>query len=298
MQDYPQCIVCTDIYGTKENHPRIPKILKCGHTICKECLLTIVKETHHKYFLCPECKEKIKKEKSIDDHITNREVIKIIKTNFTDIHNSKEEGKPIEYKIISLGNPHVGKSSLFDRLSQDKFSYSKLPTLGCFYYTSYYIKYHNKKYKLYCFDTAGQEKYRSIATSFIRKADGVLFLYDITDKSSFESLDYWYNTYKEIHENVVGLIIGNKCDLESQRAVDKEEAKNFATSRGLKFLEASALLDKMVKKSFAILLEEIIKSKGLENDSDSNVSPSKTFTSIRSLSMRYSRMGPKKKKCC
>lgn len=299
MKQYPQCIYCKDIYGTYLDHPRIPKVLKCGDTICKECLGVILNSSRKKYFVCPVCNQQLKKEKSIDDYITNKEFIKILNSCFGSTRSVNEKAK-FEFNVITLGDYGVGKSSLFKRLLKNKFPLNQLSTVG-YDYNEYYVKYHGEIYKLLCYDTGGQDKYRCIVKSLVRKADGALFVYDITDKTSFESLDYWYNLYKEIHENVVGLIIGNKCDLNDERVVDKEEAENFAKDHELNFVESSALLDKMVIKSIAILLDEIIKSKGLKNDyvsdSVSDRSRKKSITSIKSLTIGPVRRSSKKKKC-
>ena len=81
--------------------------------------------------------------------------------------------------------------------------------------------------------------------SYLRNSDGVLFVYDISNKDSFNALETWYNLYKEENENVVGILIGNKSD--NKHAVNKEEAKKFAKVHGLKkYLETSAKLDKNI----------------------------------------------------
>ena len=93
--------------------------------------------------------------------------------------------------------------------------------------------------------------------SYLRNSDGVLFVYDISNKDSFNALETWYNLYKEENENVVGILIGNKSD--TKHAVNKEEAKKFAKDHGLKkYLETSAKLDKNIKKAIAFLLDQII----------------------------------------
>ena len=268
MEDeYPECPICLDIFGNNPNHIKAPKILKCGDNICKECLEKTIKDTKEESFICPICKESIIKEENIENYVTNRLIIKMINDCFNSIYEevgNKEEDQSTKYNIILLGDPDVGKTSIFNRLSKDKFSETYSTTVGCDM-TTYYIKYKNKKYQLIFRDTSGQERFKAVTKNFLRNIDGVLFIFDITNKESFEGLKSWYDLFKEQNEKVVGLLIGNKCD--NERKVDEEEAKKFARDYGLKkYFETSAKLDKKIKKAIAYLLEEIIKSKQVDND--------------------------------
>ena len=266
MEEYPQCPFCLDIFGTNKTHIKAPKILKCGHTFCRECLKAILKRSDEDFFLCPSCNEKVNKEQNIDDYITNQAIIKFINTCFNLSEKESEnidDGKIIQYNIVLLGNSAVGKTCIFQRLLKDNFSDSYSSTVGVDI-NIYYIKYKNKKYKLNIFDTVGQEKYRSITKSLLRDKDGVLFIYDISNENSFRDLKSWYDLYKEENENVVGLLIGNKCDC--KRKVNEEEAKIFSLEHKLKYLETSAKLDINIKKAIATILEEIIKSESISRE--------------------------------
>ena len=261
MEEDFECPICLDIFGINQNHIKAPKVLKCGDTICKECLEMILKKSDEEFFLCPLCKEKINKEKNIDDYTTNKKVISIVNSCFNLSNKeleSLENDYPIQYNIISLGNTRVGKTSIFQRLSKDIFSENIGSTIGCYTYI-YNIKYKNKKYKLTLHDPSGQEKYKSVTKNFIRNTDGVLFIYDISNQESFNDLKIWFEFYKEENEKVIGLLIGNKCDCESK--VNTEEAEKFAEEHGLKYLETSAKFDKNIRKAIACILEKIIKSK-------------------------------------
>ena len=265
MEEYPECPKCLDIYGINSSHIRAPKILKCGDSICKECLEEIIKSTKEDFFLCPECNKNIKKEQNIDEYITNKELIRLINSSFNipkkDI-KPDEEVKIPQYNVALLGDSLVGKTSIFNRLSKEIFTDFYKTTIGIDI-TTYYIKFKNKRYKLVFHDTAGQEKYQSITKSLLRQKDGVLFIYDISNQESFNSLAFWFKTFKEENEKIVGLLVGNKCDCEHK--VNKEEAIKFAKEHGLKYIETSAKLDKNIKKAVAIILEEIIESKALYN---------------------------------
>ena len=119
-------------------------------------------------------------------------------------------------------------------------------------------------------DTAGQERFKNITSSYYRGGNGVLVVYDITDRESFENLTSWLiEIEKNANKNVYKLLIGNKCDLEDKRKISIQEGKEFAESNGMKFIETSAKNDTKVQEAFELLTSEIIKAninkeKGLE----------------------------------
>ena len=130
----------------------------------------------------------------------------------------------------------------------------------------YFVKYKGQKYKLFFYDSGGQEKFmQSLPKSYMRKSDGVFFVFDLGNKQSFEDLKNWYKLYKDEkgEENVVGVLLGNKCDQPSQ--IDYQEIKKFANDYNLEYLETSSKLDKKIKKAIAVLLEQMIESKALYN---------------------------------
>ena len=278
MSEFPECPKCSDIFGNDQYHIKAPKLLNCGDSICKECLGDLLQNTNEEFFLCPVCEKKVKKEENIDEYITNKALIEIVNSFFNNPESENDiemqEGiGPIQYNIILLGDSAVGKTSIFNRFSKNIYSEKFATTVGCDT-TRYYIKYKNQKYKLNFRDPAGQEKYKAVTKSFLKQNDGVLFVFDISDRKSFESLETWYNLYKEENEIIVGIVIGNKSD--NKHKVKEGEAINFVLEHGLrKYFETSAKLDKNIKKSITYLLEEIIKSKKSNNDeivlNDSNI---------------------------
>ena len=265
MEGYPECPICLDIYGIDQSHIRAPKVLNCGDTLCKECLGKIMKKSTEEFFECPVCKDKLKKQ-DIDEFITNKEIIRLVNGIFNipkeeaENENEIENNKPITYRIISLGSAGVGKTSIIRRLITDKFNETSRVTIGLDVSEEYYVKYKNIKYKLIFYDTCGQEEEASqIPKNYLRNSEGVLFIFDLSDKQSFKDLKTkWYELYKGVKENIMGVLIGNKCDIKRQVSYDK--AKKFAKSHGLEYFEISAKLDINVKKSIAVLLNEIIES--------------------------------------
>jgi len=108
-------------------------------------------------------------------------------------------------------------------------------------------------------DTAGQERYRTLTTHHFRKALGVVLVYDITEKNSFESLKGWLMELTQHCPEATKIIIGNKLDLENFRVVSTETAKQFADAEGTLFCETSAKNGTGVEKAFEMLMAEICK---------------------------------------
>ena len=123
------------------------------------------------------------------------------------------------------------------------------------------MEVNGKKVKLQIWDTAGQERFKNITASYYRGGNGVLVVYDITDRDSFENLNSWLiEIEKNANKNVYKLLIGNKSDLEEKRKVTYQEGKDFATSNGMQFIETSAKTASKVQEAFELLTQEIIKA--------------------------------------
>lgn len=266
MSEYPECSVCLDIYGISQNHPKAPKMLSCGDSICKECLQSIIQRSDENFIVCPNCHVAIEK-KNIDEYLTVKQLIQLVNSSFRipeeKAVNEGDNKKPIKYQIIALGNSGVGKTCIFKRLLNEKFEEIYNATVQLEIQIPYHVKYKNLYYQLIFYDTCGQEKNYSLTQNFLRQSDGVLFVFDLSDKDSFDDLEIWYNLYKGLKEKVVGVLLGNKCD--KKPMVDRNEIERFAEEHGLKYFETSAKSDIKIKKSIASLLKEIIESKALYN---------------------------------
>ena len=145
--------------------------------------------------------------------------------------------------------------------------------------------------KLQIWDTAGQERFRSIQASYYKGANGILVVYDITNRRSFEGLNSWLiEIEKNGNKNVYKLLIGNKSDLEDERKVSKEEGKEFAEINGMEFFETSAKEDYQVQDAFIQLTRDVIKSK--------DKSLEKSEKNITLNIGNSNNIATKKKKCC
>ena len=151
-----------------------------------------------------------------------------------------------EYKLILIGNAGVGKTSIFRKLSTGEFTETNISTIGIEKKT-FFIDIQNKKktkenVSVVLFDTAGQEKFRAITKNYYRGSDGILLIYDITDKTSFEQVENWINGIKEsigkdTDSKYIIFLIGNKLDLideeGSQREVTEQQALEACKKFGM-----------------------------------------------------------------
>ena len=174
------------------------------------------------------------------------------------------EIKRTKFNICLLGEGDVGKTTLVSVFSGNEFNINTLKTVGVESYL-FFEKYDGKEYKFKVFDTAGQERYKSISNSTIRVADGFLLVYSVADKKTFELLDYWLNTISEqcdITRKVL-FLIGNKIDVE-KREVSNEEAVNYAKINNLIYCETSAKSGFGVRETFKKLFYSVYQK--LENE--------------------------------
>ncbi|KAG6725971.1 hypothetical protein I3843_02G045200 [Carya illinoinensis] len=186
--------------------------------------------------------------------------------------SSDEESGGEEYlfKIVIIGDSAVGKSNLLSRYARNEFNMHSKATIGVEFQTQV-LDIDGKEVKAQVWDTAGQERFRAVTSAYYRGAVGALVVYDISRRSTFDSIARWLDELKTHSETtVVRMLVGNKCDLENIRAVRIEEGKTLAEEEGLFFMETSALDSTNVKKAFEIVIREIynnVSRKVLNSDS-------------------------------
>ncbi len=158
------------------------------------------------------------------------------------------------FKVLLLGNANVGKTCLLRRFRTGEFEVDNDATIGVEFWTKdviYRGKFNEYKIRLQIWDTSGQERFKAITKQYYSGAHGVLIVYDITDSASFEAANEWItNVEQYANSNAAIILLGNKCDLESQRQVSKQEASEFAESKGIKFIETSAKNADNVEEAF------------------------------------------------
>uniref|UniRef100_A0A7C8ZHC3 Uncharacterized protein n=1 Tax=Opuntia streptacantha TaxID=393608 RepID=A0A7C8ZHC3_OPUST len=161
------------------------------------------------------------------------------------------------FKVVLIGDSAVGKSQILARFARDEFSLDSKATIGVEFQTRTLVIEH-KSVKAQIWDTAGQERYRAVTSAYYRGAVGALLVYDITKRQTFEHIPRWLEELRgHADKNIVIMLVGNKIDLEDEREVATEDAKEFAEKEGLFFLETSALDATNVETAFVTVLTEI-----------------------------------------
>ncbi|XP_022089853.1 ras-related protein Rab-39B-like [Acanthaster planci] len=165
-----------------------------------------------------------------------------------------------QFRLILVGDSTVGKSSLLRRFCDGKFVEVSDPTVGVDFFARLIEVAPGRRVKLQLWDTAGQERFRSITTSYYRNSVGVLLVYDISNRRSFENLQEWLLEAKENVSNPCSttyMVIGHKSDLDDRREVYKEEGEKFAQAYNMKFIETSAKACVNVEAAFSVMAKEI-----------------------------------------
>jgi len=176
--------------------------------------------------------------------------------------------------LVLIGDSGVGKSCLLLRFADDKWTDSYISTIGVDFKIRT-VELDGKCIKLQIWDTAGQERFRTISSTYYRGAHGIIVVYDITNRESFDNVKRWLKEIdKYARENVNKLLVGNKSDLAEAgglRQVPAEDGQKFAAELGVPFLEASAKTGEYVDTAF-LLISSQIKEKMIAQTSTSGYS--------------------------
>ncbi|GAW12613.1 hypothetical protein ANO14919_019830 [Xylariales sp. No.14919] len=164
-------------------------------------------------------------------------------------------------KILLIGPSGAGKSALLLRYCEDQFDpESTTATIGIDFKTKK-LAVRGKAYKLNIFDTAGQERFRTLSTSYYRGAHGVILVYDISNKKSFASMEKWFDEARlNANPDAVLYLVGSKLDKVDAggRAVSFEQGKAFAEAQGAEFCEISSKTRENVKRPFVEVVDRIV----------------------------------------
>ena len=165
----------------------------------------------------------------------------------------------MKFNVCLLGESHVGKTCIASVFTGHPFDINAFTTIGLENYLAT-EKFDGKEYKFKIFDTAGQERYRSIALNTINLSDGFLLVFAVDDRSSFETLEEWIKSIEnkcDISKKVL-ILVGNKVDIE-KRQVKNEEAVAFANSKKIDYFETSAKTGFGIQEIFHKIFESIYK---------------------------------------
>ena len=172
----------------------------------------------------------------------------------------EKESYDLLFKLILIGDSCVGKSNILLKYLKNEFDPNSRATVGVEFGTKN-ILINNKKIKIQIWDTAGEERYRSITSAYYKGAKGAFIVYDITRKSTFDNIDKWISDLKlNGDQNICIVILGNKSDLDDKREISKEEGIKKSEMYKTAFLETSALSGDNIGKAFDEIIEQIVQS--------------------------------------
>lgn len=195
------------------------------------------------------------------------------------------------FKLLLIGDSGVGKSCLLLRFADNTYTDSYISTIGVDFKIRT-LDIDGKTVKLQIWDTAGQERFRTITSSYYRGAHGIIVVYDVTDKVSFNNVKQWLGEIDRYAcQSVNKLLVGNKADLTEKKVVDVNEAKEFADSLGISFLETSAKSSQNVEEAFLTMTKQI-----KERVSRSHEGPKGASSGV-DISRNNKQVKPGKKKC-
>ena len=198
-------------------------------------------------------------------------------------NNDKDNLNQIGLKILIIGDSQVGKTSLLLKYVDNIFPEEHIGTIGV-EYKDKYVTRGKFNIRLSIWDTAGQERFRSITKNIFRNANGVLFVYDVTVKKSFESIREWIKDTQKIDKDIKGIILGNKIDLDN-KVVGKDYLEDLGKKFKMPVLEVSAKDNINVAEGFNLIVDELLKDKTEEeiielysrkNKSDLSINTNKT----------------------
>ena len=176
-----------------------------------------------------------------------------------------EEEYDYIFKVLLIGNSDVGKSSLILRYVDQIWNDVFVPTIGVDFKVKS-LEIDKKTVKMQIWDTAGQERFRNVISSYFKGAHGILLIYDITNKESFKELENWLGEVERNASNqVLKILLGNKCDLDDKREITKDEGEAFAMRNGMQFMETSAKVNTNVNEAFEALAKIMVDSSNKRN---------------------------------
>ena len=176
--------------------------------------------------------------------------------------NEDEKTKIIEAKIVLLGDVSVGKTSIASRYCKNSFNDHHINTIGGAYQQQKVVLGNGAMIKLHIWDTSGQERFRAMTNLYYRDAQVALLTYDVTNESSFSSIEFWIQElkYKVENDKMILCLVGNKCDVDpNEKKISTTKGKNFAHENNMLFFETSAKTGEGVKDLFVTIANEVYK---------------------------------------
>ena len=172
----------------------------------------------------------------------------------------KADDDCIHCRVVVVGDSAVGKTSILNQLIESKFNPYEQSTVGA-NYQLYVEEIDGQKVEMQIWDTAGQEKFKSLAPIYFRNSSAAVAVYDQTSRPSFDHLQSWIKTFRDIAgTDTVVTIAANKCDLYESIEIPFDEAKEYAANEGIPIVSTSARSGAGVKELFSELAHELLNS--------------------------------------
>ena len=161
-------------------------------------------------------------------------------------------------KLAMLGDSKVGKTSICQSYKNIEFSDNYFTTIGHEKYENSIKMRNGEEIKLKIYDTAGQERYHSICSNALKSVQGIVVVFDLGDRKSFEHVNTWLQEIKDNYDKVLIVLFGNKCDIdENQRVVTTEEIQKLVKENNLTYYETSAKIQKGYSEGFEKLINDV-----------------------------------------
>ena len=172
------------------------------------------------------------------------------------------------FKVLLVGQPGVGKTSIVDRYAKGQFPENHLSTIGVDYRVKTVQIPNGKLVKLQLWDTAGQERFRSVTTQYFRGSNAVIFVFALNDAESFAKLPFWIETVKE-HSVPYYILVGNKADLKNELEVSQDRIDELCKiHQNMKYIEVSAKSGQSIDEAFLQLATDLAVQTQLKNEKD------------------------------
>lgn len=199
------------------------------------------------------------------------------------------------FRAIIIGNAGTGKSSFCKTYANGYSCIEKAATIGVDFFAKKHKMEDDKIIKLNLWDTAGQETYKSIISSYFKDICGAIIMFDITNTASFDNVNSWLKQLNHLntcnHKHPI-ILVGNKTDLQQRRVISHEEALRYAKKEGLLYVESNsynvANIETIMHHFYTSIYEEY-----KQNHFCKGVRPSNNnFSSLQDISLNN------KNKCC
>ena len=199
------------------------------------------------------------------------------------MNDEEKKDSDITIKLLLIGNAYVGKTLIVQKFIDNTFSKSTVSTIGVDL-QSKVIDINGKKVKYLIWDTAGEDRMKTMTYSYYRGCHVILVVFDVTERKSFQNVTTWVECIdKFAKSNVLRILVGNKTDLEDKRVVSTEEGKELAAQNGLKYYEISALTITGLHEMFEDVAKEYVE-----------IYEQKAYKNFQLKKIE----NPKKRRCC